>query len=344
MRSYYNLFPKVEGFRTAIFYLNPDSSLRVQIAKVESGVLRDTIIERFSTLSQLRYHCSNVFSIKTQSSAAEVQKVSLTTSSPVRIKLLDGSELIGTIIVDGTTSIKFKTASQIEMIIPRNQIQTIEDVSGQILMSTIRTDDPNRSKLLFSPTARPIEDGRGYVGGLYIFLFPAMIAGIGIGNILSLNGGLSLLPDLWAEGEVMVMLHAKGTIAHVDNFFLAAGVLYFSITGRYSRNEGFGIGYGVVTVGTNDNALTFGAGFDITSNETSPHPLFLVGGDIKVANGFKLVSEILIPSNPDDALGSFGVRIFGDNLAGELGIFFPISGNDYHETNYYPCLSFSYNF
>jgi hypothetical protein len=48
-RETYELLPNLEGFQWAIFYLNPDSSLKVKVSLLQDGVRRDTVIARYRT-------------------------------------------------------------------------------------------------------------------------------------------------------------------------------------------------------------------------------------------------------------------------------------------------------
>jgi hypothetical protein len=53
-RTQYVILPNITGFEKAVFYLNPDSSLRVRVFLLQDGVRRDTIIARYHTLAWMR--------------------------------------------------------------------------------------------------------------------------------------------------------------------------------------------------------------------------------------------------------------------------------------------------
>ena len=55
-RDYYQLFPKIEGFQYAVFYLNPDSSLNAEVKYLVEGHSRDTLIQNYRSLKSLNYH------------------------------------------------------------------------------------------------------------------------------------------------------------------------------------------------------------------------------------------------------------------------------------------------
>ena len=55
-RAAYDLFPQMEGFQHAVFYLNDDSTLRVTVRLMRDGAPRDVEIVQYRTLASLREH------------------------------------------------------------------------------------------------------------------------------------------------------------------------------------------------------------------------------------------------------------------------------------------------
>ncbi|MBE0571507.1 MAG: hypothetical protein IH618_08185 [Ignavibacteriaceae bacterium] len=55
-RNFYQLFPQIEGFQSAVFYLNPDSTLNADVKYSDDGVLKDTLIKNYRSLKNLNYH------------------------------------------------------------------------------------------------------------------------------------------------------------------------------------------------------------------------------------------------------------------------------------------------
>ena len=55
-RNYFHLFPRVDGFEKAVFYLNDDNSLRVEITINSNGVIKDTIITKYSSPEEIEKH------------------------------------------------------------------------------------------------------------------------------------------------------------------------------------------------------------------------------------------------------------------------------------------------
>ena len=52
--EYFKLFPTIENFQEAVFYMNPDSTSQAFISYTLNGTLRDTIIENYVSANRLR--------------------------------------------------------------------------------------------------------------------------------------------------------------------------------------------------------------------------------------------------------------------------------------------------
>ena len=61
-RNYFKLFPHFDGFEEAVFYLNPDSSLMVEIWYQTDDGIKDTVLQNYRSLSNLQYHIDQVIS------------------------------------------------------------------------------------------------------------------------------------------------------------------------------------------------------------------------------------------------------------------------------------------
>ena len=53
-RNYYNILPTIKEFQFAIFYLNADSLLNVRVSYKTRNVIRDTLINKYKSLENLR--------------------------------------------------------------------------------------------------------------------------------------------------------------------------------------------------------------------------------------------------------------------------------------------------
>lgn len=247
----------------------------------------------------------------------------------------DGSEIVGTIITEDPAHVEFQSLSKIMMRVPRNQIKTIEPLRGTVVDGEFRKSDPNYTRLFFAPTGRALKSGQGYFS-VYDIFFPFIA--VGIGDIVTLAGGMSLIPG--AENQIYYFA-PKITPLHLKDLDVSAGVLYINALGV--DFSGGGIVYGVGTYGSSDHALTVGLGWGFAGGEIANKPILLLGGEIRLTNSIKLLTENWIPPGTDLVVYSFGIRFFGENLAADLGFIRP-SKMGSGGFPFIPWLGFAYNF
>ncbi len=252
-----------------------------------------------------------------------------------RIILNDGSELVGFIEYDHGDSVSFNTFSGLSMTIPKNQISRIEKLAGEVIGGEYYRMDPNNTRLFFGPTARSLRSGHGYFS-VYEIFFP-MLA-IGIADVVSLAGGISLFPGAPLQ---ILYLAPKITPIHTDNLDIAGGVLYINST--IENFGGFGIVYGVGTYGNEKASFTGGLGWGFARGELTNKPILLLGGELRLSNSLKLISENWIPPDSDIQFISFGLRFFGDKVAGDFGLIHPL-GSRIEYFPFIPWIGFAYNF
>jgi len=253
-----------------------------------------------------------------------------------RIILHDGSSFIGTIESEDDTTVNFRTLSDIDLIIKRDQIMSITPLIGTISGKMYYRTDPNSTRLLFAPTARSLKSGQGYIA-LYELFLPFIA--VGIGDMVTLSGGISLMPG---APEQLYYLAPKITPIQLENLDLAAGIIHFDITGD-EGGDGLGIVYTVGTWGPSTSALTFGLGWGYAGDDVANEPVVMIGGELQLSNSFKLITENWFPPVGDFALISFGFRFFGERMASDIGFFFP-AGANMEGFPFFPWVNLVYNF
>lgn len=233
--------------------------------------------------------------------------------STVRVVLNDGTTHVGIILSDSDSEIVLRTNAGVQITIPRAQIRTVVSLAEEPGRGRFRRIDPNKTRLFFASTARPLGHGNGYVS-LYEILFP--FAAVGVGNVATLAGGFSLVPG---ASEQLLYAAPKMTVLNRRNTSVALGGFAATLTG--SGGYG-GIVYGVVTQGSPVAAVTGGVGFLFGEGEFVDTPIILVGGEYQLSNSVKLLSEnYFIPEIDGGVLLSAGLRFMGDNLSADFGLF-----------------------
>jgi hypothetical protein len=251
----------------------------------------------------------------------------------VRITLVDGTFHEGRITAESPSEIVLETLGGVRITIPRSQIASIEPIAPG---ARRLTKDPNQTRLLFSPTARSLESGQGYIA-LYEIFFP--FVAVGVGNVATLAGGLSLLPGV---SEQLLYVAPKITAVSSGNTSIAVGGFAATLTG--SGGYG-GIVYGLATHGASDAAVTGGVGFLFGEGEFVSTPIILLGGEYQLSNSVKLLSEnYFIPEVDSGLLVSVGVRFIGDSVSGDFGLFTSPAALGESGFPFIPWLGFSYAF
>lgn len=279
---------------------------------------------------------------RAQDSTAPDSTTAVSDAEPLlRITLADGSDLIGRVERETETALQFRTASGVRIDVPKDRIRARAVLEGRLVDGVYRRLDPNRTRLLFAPTARPLGSGEGYVSVYQVFV---PFAAVGVGEHVSLAGGVSLLPF---SSTQLIYAAPKISFARSRQTSFALGAFVGTTIGE-ATGEGFGgIVYGLGTFGESDAAVTAGGGVAFGDGEVfTEQPVFIAGGEYQLSGSVKLLSEnyVFVGDGTTTVL-SGGIRLFGDNLAASLGLFTsPEVIDDGGGFPFLPFVSFAYNF
>ncbi len=221
----------------------------------------------------------------------------------------------------------------------RRQNAASKKAAEKIDTTLINYSDENLNRLIIFPTARALKPWHGYVQ-LNELLFP--FAAIGIGNFLTLGGGISLLPG--AERQIYYF-SPKVTALHSENLDAAAGIFYMSQTkaDKLDLNQGLGIIYTMTTLGDTEKNLSFGLGWGFSGENYSQKPIIILGGDLKIGRNFKLLAETWTPVGANFTLVMLGFRVIGKHITGDAAILTPLNKNA-KGGSFAPWFSLTYNF
>lgn len=255
------------------------------------------------------------------------------------IETKDGSDWEGRITEISETSVHFVTRFG-EMKIPIQDIKEIETLE----MSSIKEGrywfpNPNATRLFFAPTGRMLPQGKGYFADYYIF-FPSLT--FGINNHCTLGGGMSLIPGAGLSSQAFFLTPKFGLSAS-EHLHIAAGVLAIIIPTEEDDEESFSIGilYGVGTLGSPDQSLTFGLGYGYEKGNLADSPILVLGGESRVSSRIALVTENWFGAGLDGAVLSFGMRFLGRRLSADFALAAPVGQE---ESFAFPYLDFIYAF
>ena len=210
--------------------------------------------------------------------------------------------------------------------------------------AVVESVDPNYSRLLFAPTARPLRQGEGYIADHEV-LFPGVA--YGITDNISVAGGISIIPGLGLAEQVFYISPKVG-VNLSDSASVAVGALVAAGGGGdFEDQESARIGFAVGTFGSPRHSVTIGAGLGDTSSEFSDAvPILMAGGTTTLSRHVALVGETWMFLGEDFRLSEqpfgIGVRLFNDKLSADLGVI--LIGELIDEGFPIPWVSVSYHF
>jgi hypothetical protein len=248
--------------------------------------------------------------------------------------LRDGSRVYGTIQRETQDEVVLQTASGVVVTAKTDQILELKRVKGRVVRGEFQRADPTPTRLFFGPTARQLKRGEAYLG-VFQVLMPNLQ--VGITDRISVGGGTPLL--FFGDGdegwERPFWLTPKVQLLDTGRVQVAAGVFH----GLNVDGDGGGIGYGVVTTGSEIASITAGAGVAY-SGDGGRSAVVMVGGDRQVSRNVKIITENYFWKG-GDGIVSVGFRFFGEQLSADLGVATPIGADDLF---LFPVVNFVYSF
>jgi len=267
---------------------------------------------------------------------------SLQATSLLRLTLKDGTVLVGEIEKEQEGKIIFRTVGDVVIEFLAADVKKIEDLSGESIGGRYRYIDPNHTRLFWAPTARTLKAGSGYFADYYVF-FPSLA--YAVTDRFTLYGAMSIIPGLGLNEQIFFLAPKLGIVRRKD-YALSTGILIVKVP---EADVIPGIAYGVGTWGNSDTGLTVGLGWGWVREEweTTNSPIIVIGGEHRVSNGVKLLTENWWVPGVEDAIEhpvlSLGIRFFGEHLAADLG-FLHVVGSGIEGFPFIPWVDFVYNF
>jgi len=253
------------------------------------------------------------------------------------IELQSGSVLKGNIIEQNKNSLTIQTIDNLTINVDRENIVSIR--SSEVSLSA--RSDPKSTRLLFSPTGRPLKKGSGYITDFYVFL-PSV--SYGVTDKFSVMGGMSLVPAI-SIGDQIKYIAPRYSFYESKNSASAVGFLnVFANSG-----DSAGIAYITHTVGKPSKSLTAGIGWGYVNESSSAldfyeYPVIMIGGNIHLTESMAFISEnwLITGTNIKNYPFVAGLRFFSDKFAVDVGVM--LIGEIIKEGIPIPWLSFSYHF
>ncbi len=189
------------------------------------------------------------------------------------------------------------------------------DSLNQTESPSISGSNPNATRLFFSPTARMLTHGSGYIANHLLF-FPSFA--VGLSDLATLGGGFSILPGLDFSDQ-MFFVTPKIGFSPTENVDLAAGAFVGGFPGSDEVNGTIGITYAVGTLGPPERTITVGLGWGFANRKIEGKPVLVIGGEWLINRRASLITENWkVPNAP--LIISLGIRLLGDRFSVDLSL------------------------
>jgi hypothetical protein len=258
---------------------------------------------------------------------------------PLRFTLVDGGTLVGTVVAEDDAAVTVRTASGAEIRVPRSAIASraaAPRTPAPSLAASGRATDPNESRLMFAPTARPLGKGNGYFSDHYV-LFPGIA--YGLTSHLTVAGGFSMIPGASFADQVF---YASATSGWKLGSRSALAVGGFLADASEDTGVGFAALFGVATFGPPDGSLSVGIAAVAEREEEYRYapsgeflgsertwrawdaPIVMFGGSARLGKNLSLIGESWLLLGDDFTMSEqpfgFALRFFNGRISADVGV------------------------
>jgi hypothetical protein len=238
----------------------------------------------------------------------------------VAFHMTKGKTRKGRVVAADDSSLTVLTLAGATVVLPRSSIEDWDRLHGTLTPAGFRPTDLTTQRLFFGPTARTFPRGGASLADHDVFM---LSGGYGVSDRVMLSAATSVLESFDSSGR---MEYGKG-IAYADGRVgLARGRLtavavgaFWGWAGLDRANGSVGAGYGVVTLGSNDHAVTVLGGYPFASRSFEKEAIVMLGGETRIGRRLKLMTELWKLPQISRVAGIYGVRYLGDEFSVEVG-------------------------
>jgi hypothetical protein len=235
----------------------------------------------------------------------------------------DGNSYIGQVLANDSLKVVFKSDKLGEITIPQADVKKLTEITAnQIKGDKFWLDNPQSTRYFFSPNGYGLKKGEGYYQNVWVLVNSFAV---GLNDYLSIGGGI--IPLFLFEGSpTPTYITLKASIPVVkDKFNLGAGLLAGTAIG--ASESGFGLFYGLATVGSKDANLSLGLGYGFVSGSLSKAPMINISGMARVGPRGYLLTEnyILSDAYSTTVILSFGGRTIIKDAGLDYGLIIPVA-------------------
>lgn len=232
----------------------------------------------------------------------------------VKINMNDGAEFIGNVVSENDSIMQFLTGKYGQLSIQKKEIAKVTEIArSSVVKGKIWGENPQSTRYLFMPNGYGLKKGEGYYQNIWV-LFNQV--SVGVTDYFSVGAG-TVPTFLFGTGVMPFWIVPKFSIPVVkDKFNVGVGAFTGTVIGE--SNSGFGILYGLASVGNRNSNLTIGLGYGYAAGSMAKSPMISLAGMVRVSpKGYLLTENYYIKVDTETmTLISLG----GRSMLGKAGL------------------------
>jgi hypothetical protein len=240
-----------------------------------------------------------------------------------RVETRDKNIYTGTILYLDTEIVRLKTNNLGELTIQRSDIERMSPMDSKIRIGTeFWFENPQATKYFWGANGYNLRPGEAFYQNTWVMFNQFTV---GVTDNFSIGAGFIPL-FLFAGAPTPVWITPKVSFpVKADKFHLGAGAFIGTILG--DEVGGYGLLYGISTIGSRDKNITFGLGYGFADGELAKTPYINISGMIRTGErGYFLTENYYVDGV---AVLSFGGRTLFKGTGLDYGLLLPFgAGSD----------------
>lgn len=237
------------------------------------------------------------------------------------IQTTDGNTYRGQILARDSSSVLFDLERFGEHRFLKEEIKKLQLLDKEKMIDDeYWMDNPQATRYFFSPNAYGLKMGEGYYQNVWVLVNSFAV---GITDYFSIGGGVVPL-FLFAGSPTPVWITPKFSVPVAkEKFNLGGGALLGTVLGE--EETGFGILYGISTLGSKDKNVSLGLGYGYAGGDWAKAPMINLNTMIRFGpKGYFISENYFIQTEGTTALIlSLGGRHIIQNAGLDYGLIIP---------------------
>jgi hypothetical protein len=242
------------------------------------------------------------------------------TTKIYRVETTDGNEYLGRIIEQNNGRIRLETEKIGVITLRMSDIVKLEEIKvSQIKDAVYWFENPQATRYLWSPNGFGLKRGEGYYQNIWV-LFNQV--SVGVTDNFSIGAGMVPL-FLFAGSPTPAWITPKFSIpVRKDKVNIGAGALVGGVLGE--SNTGFGVLYGILTLGNRDKNMSLGLGYGYAGEDSPNSPAISFSAMIRTGQrGYFLTENYYFGGESGVVMFSVGGRRIIKKTGLDFGVLLP---------------------